>query len=354
MRGVAMAKNAAIIAWMAAVPSAAQSARAQRVPDYDFDWATIGDPGNIAYPGDRFGQNESRGSVPYSYRMATVEVTTAQWMEFVNTYSTQSDDLADFGRPFWWGAVIDDGYEGPGRKWMLDSSLVDAARLPVTNITWREAAMYCNWLHNSKDSGLWAIEDGAYDTSTFSDLEGGRFGDQATHHPDALFWIPTLDEWLKAAHYDPNRNGAGEPGWWLYSHQSEERPIPGPPGKGQTSADYLVGTLDALLIPLGAYPDTLSPWGLLDITGGTHEWTEEIRGDREFRISEGNAAGSDFVLLDEAGFGYWEDIASPSLRTGLRIASIVPCPAMGSFGAIALVTAITRPRRFRTCPAIEF
>ncbi|HWQ28595.1 MAG TPA: hypothetical protein VNN12_06185 [Dehalococcoidia bacterium] len=38
MRGVAMAKNAAIIVLVAAVPSAAQSARAQRVPDYDFDW----------------------------------------------------------------------------------------------------------------------------------------------------------------------------------------------------------------------------------------------------------------------------------------------------------------------------
>ena len=42
-------------------------------------------------------------------------------------------------------------------------------------------------------------------------------------------WIPTQDEWMKAAHYDPNRYGAGQGGWWLYSHRSDVAPVPGVP-----------------------------------------------------------------------------------------------------------------------------
>src|SRR5690606_38351242 len=108
--------------------------------------------------------------------------------------------------------------------------------------------------------------------------------------------IPTLDEWLKAAHYDPNRYGEGEEGWWIYSHRSDDPPIPGPPGEGETSAGYRLPQFRHFDIPLGAYPDTLSPWGLLDVTGGTEEWTEEtfeeIYSERRIRWAEGAFAGN--------------------------------------------------------------
>ena len=248
-------------------------------------------------------------------------------MEFVNTFSTQSDDFSRFALPFHWGATRDPDYDGPGRRYKLRAGLEHADRIPVLGMDWREAAMFTNWLHNEKSSDLSAIEDGAYDTSTFHTNSDGTFTDQATHHPDARYWIPTLDEWLKAAHYDPNRNE--DDGWWLYNHMSNEAPVPGFPDEGETSTglDWAFG--EAIDIPLGSYPETRSPWGLLDMSGGAEEWTEEIKGDSEFRTTKGAGAAQlpEYYYLDQAGFDFWNRPGFPGLQSGLRVAGIVPAPA---------------------------
>jgi formylglycine-generating enzyme required for sulfatase activity len=312
--------------------------------DHGFDWVTIGDLSNPAYPGDQYGQNAGRGSIAYEYRIGRYEVTTAQWMEFVNTFSTQSDELEDFAVPLFWGAVPDPTYDGPGQRYTLYDAIPDADMLPVLGMDWREAAMYCNWLHNGGISDLSSIEDGAYDTSTFHTNPDGTFTDQATHHPDARFWIPTLDEWLKAAHYDPNKGNGG--GWWLYNHGSDQQPIPGFPGEGETSTGLEWGP-EAFSIPLGAYPNTTSPWGLLDVTGGAEEWTEEIKGQAEFRTTKGAgvAEAPEFYYLDQAGFEYWQTPGFRGLLSGLRVASAIPSPGgVGLVPAVCLLAAWRRRR----------
>lgn len=46
------------------------------------------------------------------------------------------------------------------------------------------------------------------------------------------YWIPTQDEWIKAARYDLNKvNLDGTTGgWWKYSIISDTQPAYGPPG----------------------------------------------------------------------------------------------------------------------------
>lgn len=115
--------------------------------------------------------------------------------------------------------------------------------------------------------------------STFG-FNGGIFTDELAHNPDAKYWIPTWDEWLKAAHYDPNKaNSDGSTGgWWQYSNASDTPYVYGPPGMGQANAGF--SSPSPFIIPLGAYPEVQSPWGLLDMAGGggTKEWTESNRG----------------------------------------------------------------------------
>lgn len=61
-------------------------------PDYGYQWATITHPGNRhvnAQEGPNFhppysGPNLRIGRVDYIYRIATTEVTTGQYLEFVN------------------------------------------------------------------------------------------------------------------------------------------------------------------------------------------------------------------------------------------------------------------------------
>lgn len=308
---------------------AATLALAQPAPDYDFDWVTIGAPGNAAYQGlNSEGQPINRGNVDYTYRIAREEVTTAQWLEYVNTFETQSNDLRFFAEPLYWGAEPDPNYQGPGQRWRL-RDVPNAAMLPVTGISWRNAAQYCNWLTNGKQTSFASTQGGAYDASTFVNLPGQTYGDQASHSPGALFWIPTLDEWLKAVHYDPNRYGPGQGGWWEASNGSDTLPVPGLPGVGETSAgvNFSPNYSDAWDIPLGAYPDTRTPWGLLDASGGAAEWMEdwwaEAQPPNRWRFWDGDWAGNTFSRDIDYARRMGSDRPNIPLNwIGLRVASI--------------------------------
>src|SRR5205085_5693497 len=140
--------------------------------------------------------------------ISRLELTSAQFLEFVNTF-WESNHIP-ISAWFIGSSGIIPGLQG---RYQLNPNNPDSAMMPVIGLSWRTCAMYCNWLHNGKRSDLASLQTGAYDVSTFHTNPDGTFTDQVTHSPGARFWIPTLDEWLKAVHYDPNRFGAGLGGW---------------------------------------------------------------------------------------------------------------------------------------------
>lgn len=334
-----------IIAATLAAASFAPAALGQALPpDYDFPWATIGCPGNPPWTGhDPFNVVEDRGRVDYEYRISKLEVTTAQWTEFVNTFACQPELLQPGGPRFVWGPLLDWGagpdwdYTGPGMHYRLGSAAY-WARVPVIGISWRDAALFCNWLNNGKPHEWSAIQNGAYDASTFTDNPDGTFNDQPAHNPAAQFWISTLDEWLKAAHYDPNRYGPGLGGWWTYVNRSETPPVPGPPGVGQTNAGLQLPNFAEFDIPLGAYPLFESPWGLWDTSGGASEWTETLI--VQGRVFDGSTASFTDPTLD-AVWSVGTDYPGATLY-GLRVAS--RCPTAGT-SAVRLTPSRVLPPR---------
>ncbi|MEM8758334.1 MAG: SUMF1/EgtB/PvdO family nonheme iron enzyme [Planctomycetota bacterium] len=332
-------------------------AGAQAPPDYGFDFVTIGDVGNAAYNGfDGDGRIAGRGSVGYEYRISRTEIRTEQYLEFMNVLGRLDPLRAEFTAPTSWGAfgfIRGDGTVG----FELDTGLADAADIPVYGIPWRNAALYVNWLHNDKAETREALNNGAYDASTFfTDPDNPpNLLDQTSRNPDARYWIPSLDEWLKAAHYDPNRNGVGEGGWWQYPNGTDEplqEGLPGEPG-AQTSYQLDLPNFDERSIPVGAYPDTQSPWGLLDVSGGATEWTETWLPDDRFqtdRVWMGSLAGPEPF----AGSGVNQDILwrfgteRPNALAGfegLRVASAIPGPASVSLLGIVVAAGGTRRRR---------
>jgi hypothetical protein len=319
----------------------------QTPPSYDFDFATVGAAGNSAWgQPDPWNWISGRGRVDYSYRISRLEITTGQWLEFTNTYSVLGGSWTYFGEPAFWGARPDTGYSGPGMRWELDPSVPEASRLPVAGISWRTAAMYCYWLCNGQATATTALETGAYDTSTFGSGGGLVFTDQWTHNPGAQFWIPTLDEWMKAAYYDPNRFGPGQGGWWESSYGSNSAPVPGVPGEGQTSAGLdMPGFWE---VPLGAYTEMQSPWGLWDTSGGAAEWTEDvlIPSVPTARLTKGSRfgypGGGEFIW----DYGQIPPGAAVPSGYGLRIASAIPGPSCSVIFASASLL-LSRRRRMR-------
>ena len=51
------------------------------IPNYDFDWVTIGDLGNAPYEGGPLGQLAGRGSVECLYRISRFEEEPARYVE---------------------------------------------------------------------------------------------------------------------------------------------------------------------------------------------------------------------------------------------------------------------------------
>lgn len=320
-------------------------------PDFGTEFATITHANNPAWvppaeidfaPYDR-----PRGSVGYEYRIAKTEITTAQWIEFINVRTTRSDEDRFFGAPALFGGAIDDTYTGPGRRYVAASDA--AASWPVLGIGWRDAAIFCNWMHNGRQDDPETFLDGAYDTSTFGVVPGTRreFTDVFTHEPDAKYWITTLDEHIKASYWSPPSDDAPEGRWWTQPNGSDTPLVPGLPGEGQTLSGLGLFIGDAVQIPVGSYPDVSSPWGLLDVSGSGGEWLEEVFSPD--RPRDRGFVASSYVFpptLDLLGLNI--GAASPFTGGGadltLRLASAIPPPATSTLTLLGL---LTTPRRRR-------
>ena len=80
------------------------------------------------------------------------------------------------------------------------------------------------------------------------------------------WWVPTESEWIKAAHYNPTT----ETYWW-YPNSSNTRSTASTPTLDNNSCNSSPGTNG--FEPVGSYPNSVGPWGLLDAAGNAHEWT---------------------------------------------------------------------------------
>ncbi|MEZ6317273.1 MAG: SUMF1/EgtB/PvdO family nonheme iron enzyme [Phycisphaerales bacterium] len=270
------------------------------------------------------------GSVDHEYRIMRTKVTSEQWVEFVNAYV-----------PYWNGSSRDSqltgSYVGPSGDTYIPSP---GAEQWAVRPAFYMAARYCNWLHNGKVNEEWAFESGAYDMSRLVFADDGRtiLSDTLERSPGAKYWIPSLDEWVKAVYWDPNKDGVG--GYWQQPDGGDDPLIAGLPGAGETLGD---ATTDEIYnVPVGSYPDTRSPWGLLDVSG--HWWESidtpvnpNVLGERYLG---GSAAGSATYWLSDR-IDFWLSGDAKQLGS-IRLASAVPAP-----GTAAPLLALIAWRRRR-------
>lgn len=330
-------------------------------PDFGLEFATVTHPGNRPANASerRFPQSTTvlkpdLGRVDYAYRISTTEVSASQWLPFFFAILPHYQAVG--------GSGLDDVLQsehielgGP-----LGFELERGAERSAVRVGWEFAARYCNWLHNGAPTGadatLEVFQTGAYDMPALSPN-----ADQAqmplTRNADARYWLPTLDEWVKAAHYDPDRYGEGQEGYWLRMGGQDEELVGGLPWQGgkTTSGDpfpFPEGT-DPDTIPVAAYGVT-SPWGLFDTSGQESEWTETAGAffgyedqNPEFRyvVGSGNTTPSFFFdTIDGHIFASPLGDLIGATTSGFRIASAIPSPAAGGVFLLGTMHAARRRR----------
>ena len=322
---------------------------------YGTEFVTIGAPGTNNWTPSPQANDSMRGhgGIAYEYRIGRTEITTSQWVAFMNAAYGRSDSIPWISIPSTWGAAADYSYSGPGRRWI---AVPGRENYGVGDISWRAAAIYCNWLHNNQSTDRSAFLSGAYNVSTFGAF-GNIFTDQAAHSPDARFWIPTMGEWMKAAYYDPNKPSTGDPGrdgWWRYPNGTNTAPIYGSHwagGEANSGFTTAINGLDATEIPLMSYVNVQSPWGVMDLMGGTREWTETIgtigTGYRE-RMVCGAAwtAPVDTFSTNRLGFPGSGYPSNEGYVNGFRIAASIPTPGTAAVLAVGALV-FGRRRRVR-------
>ncbi len=177
----------------------------------NIDSVNIGNAGNGADPAT----GSLYGAVAYEYKIAKNETTVSQYTEFLNavaatdTYGLYSSNMA---RSFING-ITQNGSSGS----YTYSVAAGSGNKPITYVSWFDSARFCNWMHNGQPVGVQdalTTEDGAYT------LLGALSGVGYTVQAGARMWIPSEDEWYKAAYYDPTKND-GTGGYWLQATQSD-------------------------------------------------------------------------------------------------------------------------------------
>ena len=174
----------------------------------------------------------SVGAVPYNFRIGEVEITTSQWVRFLNTVDpmgTNTNRLWDVAESaaVWpkYGSINRDLRATPGQRYYLASP--GWANRPYNQADFSRAARFINSLHNgrllSKTVRTVTTVSGAklktitYGVRLSPKTETGMYtmsNPRATRNATKGFALNSQNEWIKAAYFDPN--GGGKFSYWSY------------------------------------------------------------------------------------------------------------------------------------------
>lgn len=283
------------------------------------DWVTVGGAANAC---DAQTQG-CFGSVPTEYRIGKYEVTNDQYAEFLNAVAdTDTNALYDVNMGSGFGGITRDGSSGS----FTYSTVSGREEMPVNYVSFYDSLRFANWMHNGQGTGPQGItttEDGAY-TITLS----GISSNSVTRNAEAAIFIPSEDEWYKAAYYDPISMT-----YFDFPNGNDAQTTCAAAGPTANTANCIgSGPLD--LSEVGSYTGASSPGGTFDQGGNVFEWNEAILVGSE-RGARGGSFGHTAVTL--AAFNRYD--SHPSLNDhllGFRVVS-VPEPSTALLLSVGLV-----------------
>jgi formylglycine-generating enzyme required for sulfatase activity len=249
------------------------------------DWVNVGNPGNAADTLTGY------GAVAYAYQIGKHEVTNSQYGAFLNAKGASnsgaiySSNMADYG-------ITQTGSSG-SFNYSVTSGFENK---PVVHVSWFDAARFANWMMNGQGGG--DMETGAYT------LNGATSG-IITANIGAQVYIPTENEWYKAAYYN-----AATTSYSLYPNGQDTI----------TTADANYGFAIGSTTDVGSYTGDGSPYGTFDQGGNVWEWNDAVIDGR----SRGLRGSSfyDFKFDLHASGRLFNVPTDGPLNVGFRVASV--------------------------------
>jgi formylglycine-generating enzyme required for sulfatase activity len=299
------------------------------------EMVTVGNAGNAA---DTTGLPNPCGVVADKYRIGAYEVTAGQYTEFLN--SVAATDTHALYSIFMFvdaaGCKIQRSGSSGNYTYSVPSDYADR---PVNNVSWGDAARFVNWLHNGQPTGAQdasTTEDGSYTLNgAITDAELAA----VTRNAGATWWIPTENEWYKAAYH---KNDGVTGNYWDYPTGTDSDPgrdlteitNPGNNANYHAASPYPIdGAYYAT--EKGEFELSDSPYGTFDQGGNVWEWTEAS--NPSVRVRRGSGFGTSTI----SDMSVVKRVESPPLLQqndmGFRVAAPLP-PPPGNPGAMALVT----------------
>lgn len=274
---------------------------------FDIEFVAIGNPNN---PDDTTCNPNPVGKAEYAYRMGKFEI---------------SENMIDKANALSGLGVTHDN-RGPNR--------------PATSVSWFEAATFVNWLNDQKG----AAHAYKFNGGTFELWQPGDAGYNPANpfrNSQAYYFLPSSDEWYKAAYYDPEAD-------LYYDYPTGSDSVPdGIDFAGDTAFDAVF--FDGSFAPFRDITDVgvLSPYGTAGQGGNVFEWEEtEFDSVNDSTSSQrGIRSGNGFSILMSSSFRGNVDPSIALSSGGFRVASVPEPPALTMITIAFAGSALLRRRQ---------
>ncbi len=244
--------------------------------------------------------DSSGGDVGYNYKIGQTEVSVAQW---------EASGIVAGSATY--------------NKYGTD----DAA---VVNISWHEAARYCNWLTSGNaDVGAYTVSSGA--VTGITDHDSVAMSSLVSTY-GTVFVLPTEAEWRKAAYWTGSE-------YSLYANGTSTAPVK------NVDANYGNASADG---PWDVTGGTTEQNGTLNMMGNVWEWMESTAGGEALDFDDSTQQmafrGGDWFLptSDSEDETKWlqevnssSDDRAATYNVGFRVAAI---PEPGTISLMSLST----------------
>lgn len=220
------------------------------------------------------------GMVIQEYSITQTEVTANQYCNYLNVVATGDNYLLFYNEKMGSDPNVASIkrvlVDGKNQYSVIQDKQGDRGNFPIVHVNLYQAARFCNWLQNQSTPGLRGdalTERGAYTLN-------GKSSGPIARNPEAVWFIPTENEWYKPAYY---KGGGLKEGYWNFANRSDWAPSHSLNG-GENSANYCSSSYTKAgppyLTEVDYFKKSVGAYNTYDMSGNVAEWvaTEENQG----------------------------------------------------------------------------